>query len=434
MSILIKGGRVVDPVSGFDGLADVLIEKGVITAIEQGIVVHEGTEIINAEGHLVVPGLVDMHCHLREPGFEYKEDIASGTKSALGGGFTSVACMPNTKPAVDTAETVKFILDKAEAAGMANVFPIGAISKGLVGAEATDIEALKEAGVVAISDDGRPVENSAMMLDAMRKAYQLGVAVISHCEDFSLGKGDMNEGALAESLGYEGISPTSEEVMVARDAILSEQYKLPVHIAHVSTRRSVDIIRRAKEKGAPITCETCPHYFSLTEDAVKVSGANAKMNPPLRNNDDVSAIIEGLADGTVDVIATDHAPHSAEEKGGEFSKAPNGIVGFETAFALGYTYLVEKGHLTLSKLVEKMSVNPSKVLGIQRGSIGVGDVADIAIFDVSKSYKVVAADMLSKSKNTPYDGFELTGRLLYSIVGGRVALRGGEALWKAYFN
>ena len=434
MSILIKGGRVVDPVSGFDGLADVLIEKGVITAIEQGIVVHEGTEIINAEGHLVVPGLVDMHCHLREPGFEYKEDIASGTKSALGGGFTSVACMPNTKPAVDTAETVKFILDKAEAAGMANVFPIGAISKGLGGAEATDIEALKEAGVVAISDDGRPVENSAMMLDAMRKAYQLGVAVISHCEDISLGKGDMNEGALAESLGYEGISPTSEEVMVARDAILSEQYKLPVHIAHVSTRRSVDIIRRAKEKGAPITCETCPHYFSLTEDAVKVSGANAKMNPPLRNNDDVSAIIEGLADGTVDVIATDHAPHSAEEKGGEFSKAPNGIVGFETAFALGYTYLVEKGHLTLSKLVEKMSVNPSKVLGIQRGSIGVGDVADIAIFDVSKSYKVVAADMLSKSKNTPYDGFELTGRLLYSIVGGRVALRGGEALWKAYFN
>ncbi|MBE7012532.1 MAG: dihydroorotase [Ruminococcaceae bacterium] len=434
MSILIKGGRVVDPVNGFDGVADVLIEKGIVSAIGENLTVGEDTEIINVENHIVVPGLVDMHCHLREPGFEYKEDIASGTKSALGGGFTSVACMPNTKPAIDTAETVKFILDKAEAAGMANVFPIGAISKGLGGADATDIEALKEAGVVAVSDDGRPVENSAMMLDAMRKAYQLGVAVISHCEDISLGKGDMNEGALAESLGYEGISPTSEEVMVARDAILSEQYKLPVHIAHVSTRRSVDIIRRAKEKGAPITCETCPHYFSLTEDAVKVSGANAKMNPPLRNNDDVSAIIEGLADGTVDVIATDHAPHSAEEKGGEFSKAPNGIVGFETAFALGYTYLVEKGHLTLSELVEKMSVNPSKILGIQRGSIGVGDVADIAIFDVSKSYKVVAADMLSKSKNTPYDGFELTGRLLYSIVGGRVALRGGEALWKAYFN
>ncbi len=434
MSMLIKGGRVVDPVNGFDGVADVLIEKGIVSAIGENLPVGEDTEIINAENHIVVPGLVDMHCHLREPGYEYKEDVASGTKSALGGGFTSVACMPNTKPAVDTAETVKFILDKAEAAGMANVFPIGAISKGLGGAEATDIESLKEAGVVAVSDDGRPVENSAMMLDAMRKAYQLGVAVISHCEDISLGKGDMNEGALAESLGYEGISPTSEEVMVARDAILSEQYKLPVHIAHVSTRRSVDIIRRAKEKGAPITCETCPHYFSLTEDAVKVSGANAKMNPPLRNNDDVAAIIEGLADGTVDVIATDHAPHSAEEKGGEFSKAPNGIVGFETAFALGYTYLVEKGHLTLSKLVEKMSVNPSKVLGIQRGSIGVGDVADIAIFDVSKSYKVVAADMLSKSKNTPYDGFELTGRLLYSIVGGRIALRGGEALWKAYFN
>ncbi len=434
MSILIKGGRVVDPANGFDSVADVLIDKGVISAIGQDIPAREEYEIINAEGHLVVPGLVDMHCHLREPGFEYKEDIANGTKSALGGGFTSVACMPNTNPTADNPDTIKYILDKAEQAEAANVFPIGSVTKGLGGKEMTDVEALKSAGAVAISDDGKPVEDSAMMLSAMRKAYQAGVMVISHCEEMSLGKGDMNEGALAESLGYEGISPVAEEIMVARDAILSAQYKLPIHIAHISTRRSVEAIRNAKKKGAPITCETCPHYFSLTEDAVRVSGANAKMNPPLRTNTDVMAIIEGLADGTIDAIATDHAPHSAEEKSADFAKAPNGIIGFETAFALGYTYLVDKGHLTISELVEKMSVNPARILGIDKGSIGVGDIADIAIFDISKSYRVVAEDMLAKSKNTPYDGFDLTGRLLYSIVGGRVALRGGEALWKAYFN
>jgi len=375
-----------------------------------------------------------MHCHLREPGFEYKEDIASGSKSAVAGGFTSIACMPNTNPAADSGATIEYIINRAKEVDMANVFPIGSITKGLGGTDCTDIEELQKAGAVAVSDDGRPVENSAMMLSAMKKAYELGVMVISHCEDISLGKGAMNEGALAESLGYEGISPASEEVMVARDAILSEQYKLPIHIAHVSTRRSVDIIRRAKKMGAPITCETCPHYFSLTEDAVKLYGTNAKMNPPLRGTDDMAAIIEGLSDGTIDVIATDHAPHSAEEKNQEFNKAPNGIVGFETAFAVGYTYLVQKGHLSLSQLVEKMSVAPSRILDIGRGTLEVGAPADIAIFDINKTYKVNTADLLSKSKNSPYDGFELTGTLLYSIVGGKIVLRSGEALWKAYFN
>ncbi len=433
MKMLIKGGRVIDPANGIDAIADILIEGGVIAKIEKDIA-DDGAEVINAEGNIVVPGLVDMHCHLREPGFEYKEDIVSGSKSAVAGGFTSIACMPNTNPAADSAATIEYIVNRAKEADMANVFPIGSITKGLGGAEATDIEELKNAGAIAISDDGRPVENSAMMLAAMKKAYELGVMVISHCEDISLGKGAMNEGALAESLGYEGISPCSEEVMVARDAILSEQYKLPIHIAHVSTRRSVDIVRRAKANGAPITCETCPHYFSLTEDAVKAYGTNAKMNPPLRGSDDMAAIIEGLVDGTIDVIATDHAPHSAEEKKQEFGKAPNGIVGFETAFALGYTYLVQKGHLTLNQLIEKMSLAPSEILDIGRGTLSIGAPADIAIFDINKSYKVNTADLLSKSKNSPFDGFELTGALLYSIVGGKVALRCGEALWKAYFN
>ncbi|MBR2477212.1 MAG: dihydroorotase [Clostridia bacterium] len=418
MKIIIKGGRVIDPANGVDRVADVLAEDGVIVNIGENISA-DGAEVIDASGNIVVPGLIDMHCHLREPGFEYKEDIINGSKSALAGGFTSIACMPNTKPASDSKETVSYIANRGKEANMANVFPIGAITKGLGGVELTDIAELKNAGAIAVSDDGRPVENSAMMLSAMKTAKDLGVSVISHCEDISLGKGAMNEGALADELGFEGISPCSEEVMVARDAILSEQYKLPMHIAHVSTRRSVDFVRRAKANGAPITCETCPHYFSLTEDAVKRYGSNAKMNPPLRGADDMSAIIEGLKDGTIDVIATDHAPHSAEEKSGEFGKTPNGIVGFETAFAVGYTYLVEKGYLTLSELIGKMTCAPSDILNIGRGNLGIGAPADIAIFNIDDKYTVDVAKFYSKSKNSPYDGFELKGKLVCSVVGGK---------------
>lgn len=418
MKLIIKGGRVIDPANGVDRVADVLAEDGLIVNIGENISA-DGAEVINASGNIVIPGLIDMHCHLREPGFEYKEDIINGSKSALAGGFTSIACMPNTKPAADSKETISYIVNRGKEADMANVFPIGAITKGLGGEELTDIAELKNAGAIAVSDDGRPVENSAMMLSAMKTAKELGVSVISHCEDISLGKGAMNEGALADELGFEGISPCSEEVMVARDAILSEQYKLPIHIAHVSTRRSVDFVRRAKANGAPITCETCPHYFSLTEDAVKLYGSNAKMNPPLRGADDMAAIIEGLKDGTIDVIATDHAPHSAEEKSGEFGKTPNGIVGFETAFAVGYTYLVEKGYLTLSELIGKMTCAPSKILGIGRGNLGIGALADIAIFSIDDKYTVDVAKFCSKSKNSPYNGFELKGKLVCSVVGGK---------------
>ena len=418
MKLIIKGGRVIDPANGVDRVADVLAEDGLIVNIGENISA-DGAEVIDASGNIVIPGLIDMHCHLREPGFEYKEDIINGSKSALAGGFTSIACMPNTKPAADSGETISYIVNRGKEADMANVFPIGAITKGLGGVELTDIAELKNAGAIAVSDDGRPVENSAMMLSAMKTAKELGVSVISHCEDISLGKGAMNEGALADELGFEGISPCSEEVMVARDAILSEQYKLPIHIAHVSTRRSVDFVRRAKANGAPITCETCPHYFSLTEDAVKLYGSNAKMNPPLRGADDMAAIIEGLKDGTIDVIATDHAPHSAEEKSGEFGKTPNGIVGFETAFAVGYTYLVEKGYLTLSELIGKMTCAPSEILGIGRGNLGIGAPADIAIFNIDDKYTVDVAKFYSKSKNSPYNGFELKGKLVCSVVGGK---------------
>lgn len=422
MKTIIKNGRVIDPANSISGITDVLTENGVIAETGKNLSA-DGAEVIDASGKIVIPGLVDMHCHLRDPGFEYKEDIISGCESAAAGGFTSIACMPNTSPAADSAETLEYIKRKAEKACGVNVFPIGAITKNLGGSEPTDISELKCAGAVAVSDDGRPVENSAIMLAAMKKAAELKTAVISHCEDIAVGKGDMNEGTLAESLGYRGISPAAEEIMVSRDAILSSQYNLPVHIAHVSTRRSVEIVRRAKAAGAPITCETCPHYFSLTEADVERYGANAKMNPPLRTADDVAAVIEGLSDGTIDVIATDHAPHSAEEKGSGFQKAPNGIVGFETAFAVGYTYLADKGLLSVEELVEKMSLNPARILGIGRGTLSVGAPADIAVFDIENAFVLAAETLRSKSKNTPYGGFELKGKLCAAIAGGKVIIK-----------
>lgn len=419
MKMIVKSGRIIDPADGIDKIADILIENGKIASVGENLPAGDA-DVIDASGKIVTPGLVDMHCHLRDPGFEYKEDIISGCASAAAGGFTSIAPMPNTAPAADSAETIEYIIKKAKTACGVNVFPIGAVTKGLKGVDPTDLTELKASGAVAVSDDGRPVENSLIMLSAMKRAAELKMAVISHCEDIAAGKGDMNEGAIADELGLKGISPTAEEIMVARDAILSSQYRLPVHIAHVSTRRSVEIVRRAKKNGAPITCETCPHYFSLTERDVKRCGTNAKMNPPLRGDDDVAAIIEGLSDGTIDVIATDHAPHSADEKAQAFSKAPNGIVGFETAFAVSYTHLVQKGLLSLGELVEKMSVNPARILGINRGTLAVGAPADIAVFDTENPFTFSPESLLSKSKNTPYGGFELRGKLFCTAANGKI--------------
>lgn len=427
MRILIKNGRVLDPKNNVDSVLDLYIEDGEIVQMEPDIDMSGGEiEEIDASGLIVAPGLVDMHCHLREPGYEYKEDIETGTRSAAMGGFTSIACMPNTNPVVDNCAVVEYIINRAREAGVVNVYPIGAATKGLQGKELAEIGELKFAGVVAVSDDGRPVENPALMRNAMQYAAMFDTPVISHCEEMSLSEGGaMNEGAVATRLGLRGISRASEEVMVSRDAILAQAYNLPVHIAHVSTRGSVEIVRHAKSMGVPITCETCPHYFTLTEDAVVGFDTNAKMNPPLRTADDVAAIIEGLKDGTIDAIATDHAPHHLDEKNVEFDLAANGIVGFETALGLGITYLVKPGHLTLSQLLEKMSGNPAEILGLNKGQLKTGKPADIVIFDPDKEWTVDPSKFQSKSKNSPFGGLVLNGRVEYTIVSGNIVVRQG---------
>lgn len=427
MRILIKNGRVLDPKNHVDSVMDLYIEDGEIVQMEPDIDMDGGDiEEIDASGLIVAPGLVDMHCHLREPGFEYKEDIETGTRSAAMGGFTSIACMPNTKPVIDNRAVVEYIINRAKEAGLVNVYPIGAATKGLKGEELAEIGELKFAGVVAVSDDGRPVESPALMRNAMQYAAMFDTPVISHCEEMSLSEGgSMNEGAVATRLGLRGISRASEEVMVSRDAILAQTYNLPVHIAHVSTRGSVEIVRHAKSMGVPITCETCPHYFTLTEDAVAGFDTNAKMNPPLRTADDVAAVIEGLVDGTIDAIATDHAPHHIDEKNVEFDLAANGIVGFETALALGITYLVRPGHLSLSQLIDKMSGNPAEILGLNKGQLKTGKPADIVIIDPEKQWTVDPATFQSKSKNSPFGGFTLSGRVEYTIVSGNIVVRQG---------
>ena len=372
----------------------------------------------------VLPGLVDAHCHLRDPGFEYKEDIESGTRSAAKGGFTSIACMPNTNPVLDNEAMIMYILNKAKTDGIVNVYPIGAVSKGLKGEELSEIGEIKFAGAVALSDDGKPVNNSALMKKAMQYASMFDITIISHCEDLDLvDEGLMNEGYYSSILGLKGNPAPAEEVMIARDLILAEYTKANVHIAHVSTELGVDLIRNAKRRGVNVTAETCPHYFALTEKACEGFNTNAKVNPPLRTQKDVEAIIEGLKDGTIDIISTDHAPHHLDEKNVEFKLAANGMVGFETAFPLAITYLVKPGHLTIEELVKKMCVNPSKMLGLNKGTIELGKSADILIFDINEQYTVDISTFESKSKNSPFNGFKLYGQPQYTIVGGNPIVR-----------
>lgn len=425
MSILIKNGRVVDPANNVDKVADIYIENGVVVKVGESLD-FSGADVIDATGKVVTPGLVDMHVHLRDPGLEYKEDIITGTKAAVMGGVTSVACMPNTKPVIDNEPIVTYIKEKARKAGYANVYPVGSISKGLKGEELSEIGELKCAGAVAISDDGRPVVESGLMRRAMEYADMFNMPVISHCEDLSLAAGGhMNEGYTATALGLKGITRASEEVMVSRDIIIAEATGTAVHIAHISTRGSVELIRQAKKRGVRVTCETCPHYFSLTDEAVDGFNTNAKMNPPLRTADDIEAIKEGLKDGTIDCIVTDHAPHHADEKNCEFGYALNGIVGLETSLGLSLEYLVKEGVLSLSELVEKMAVNPSRILGIDRGSLGEGSVADVTIFNPEEKWTVDVSKFESKGKNSPYDGYELSGKPQYVIVNGKVVVNQG---------
>lgn len=433
MRILIKGGRVIDPKTNTDRVLDIYIEGGVIEEVGENLSrdfedLSELTEI-DASGKIVAPGLVDMHCHLRDPGQEYKEDIESGTQAAAMGGFTSIACMPNTTPPIDNGPMAEYVINRAAQVGRVNVYPIGAVTRGLAGQELADIGELKFAGVVAISDDGRPVQNARLMRRALEYADMFDTLVVSHCEELELLDGGvMNEGFMSTSLGLKGISNAVEDIQIARDIILAEVTHTRVHICHVSTKGGVELVRQAKKRGVNVTCETCPHYFTLTEAAVEGFNTNAKMNPPLRTQEDLEAVIEGLVDGTIDVIATDHAPHHIDEKNVEFEKALNGIVGFETALGLGLTYLVKTGKLTLAELIWKMTVNPANLLSINKGCIMENKPADIIIFNPDEEYTVDVSSFSSKSKNSPYDGYRLHGKVEYTIVGGEIVVNQGILL------
>ncbi len=423
MDLLIKGGRVIDPAQGIDEILDILVADGRIRELGKRIGVGKGVEVIEANGLLVFPGLIDMHVHLRDPGLEYKEDIVTGSRAAAAGGFTSVACMPNTSPVNDKRMVTEYIVNKSKAEALVNVFPIGAITLGSSGDDLVDMAELKAAGCVALSDDGRPVANAAMMRRALECAAETGIMVIAHAEELTLvGEGVMNEGNTSRALGLAGIPRAAEDIAVARDVYLAEFTGSPLHIAHVSTAGSVRIIRDAKARGVRVTCETAPHYFSLTDDAVASRKANAKMNPPLREAADVAAIKAGLADGTIDAIATDHAPHQLHEKDIDFKRALNGIIGLETALPLSLK-LVEERVLGIEALVEKMSLNPARILGIDRGTLQTGAVGDITIVDTALEWVVEADRLASKSKNSPWIGERMKGRAVYAIVGGKVVFK-----------
>ncbi|MEW6543650.1 MAG: dihydroorotase [Nitrospirota bacterium] len=423
MALLIKGGRVIDP-GRINGPADVLIENGKIAAVGPNLKLARngdpGLQILDATGKLVVPGFVDLHVHLREPGFEYKETILTGTAAAVAGGFTSVCCMPNTNPVNDNQSITEFILDQARAAGNARVFPIGAITKGSEGKELAEIGDLRRAGCVAISDDGRPVMNSLVMRRAMEYALAFDLPVIDHCEDLHLSEGGcMNEGFVSTQLGLPGIPSAAEDVMVARNLALAELTGARLHLAHVSTAGSVRMVREAKARGLRVTAEACPHHFTLTEEAVRGFNTHAKMNPPLRTWQDVHAIKEGLRDGTIDVIATDHAPHAAQDKQREFADAPFGIVGLETALPLTLA-LVEEGILPLEGAIAKLTTEPARVFSLAQGSLAPGADADLAIVDPERSWEVDPARFRSKSRNTPFAGWKVKGRVTATLVSGRI--------------
>ncbi len=429
MNIRIDNGTVIDPANGIHGIRTLALVDGRIRLVaEPGDAEAARTlegiafdRIIDADGLHVLPGLIDAHCHLRDPGYEYKEDIVSGTRSAAAGGFTSVMCMPNTLPICDSAAIVRYIVDKAARDGFARVFPIGAVSKGENGLELAEIGLMAEQGIVAVSDDGQPVDTGDLMRKAMMYASAFGLRVISHCEERSLAEGGhMNEGFVSTRLGLRGIPSAAEDIQIAREIILSEYLGLPVHLAHVSTATGVAMIRAAKARGVQVTAETCPHYFTLTEEAVEGYDTNAKMNPPLRTAQDVEGIIAGLADGTLDMIVTDHAPHHADEKDLEFALAKNGIVGFETAFSLGYEALVQSGRITLARLVELMSLQPARIFLPQLGTLTAGAPADVTLVDLAAAWTVDRFRLLSKSKNTPWDGQTLNGKVCMTISDGRI--------------
>ncbi len=422
MTVLLKNGKLIDYKTNTNDDFDIFIENGIIKKISKKIDI-QADEVIDCTNLFIIPGMIDVHCHLREPGFEHKETIETGMKSAAKGGFTSICPMPNTKPACDSVFILQKIQTEAKRVGVCNVFPYASVTVGEKGEELTDFEELRKAGAIAFSDDGMPVVSSKIMREAIIKSNELGTFVASHCEDKELGKGAINKGKISEKLNVEGVYPEAEILMAAREIELAETNKKHVHICHISTKESVNMIRDAKKRGVNVTCETCPHYYSFTEDEVLVSGTNAKMNPPLRTKEDLDAIVEGLRDGTIDNIITDHAPHSAEEKNQELSKAPNGIIGFETALSATITNLVDKGYISYLDMVRLTSYNPAKLLGIDRGVIEEGKHADITIFDPNKEYTYTKESIVSKSKNTPFIGKKLKGEVRYTIVNGKVVYK-----------
>lgn len=416
--LLIKGGTAVLPEG--EKVCDILVDGDKIVRIAKNVE-DKAAKVIDAKGLHVFPGLIDMHVHLREPGFEYKEDIASGSAAAVRGGFTQVCCMPNTQPVCDNAAVVGYIIARAKEVGLCKVRPIGAITKGEQGETLAEIGKMKEAGAVALSDDGKPVPSARMMRLGMEYASDFGLVCLSHCEDKSLADGGcVNEGYNSTLAGLKGIPRAAEEVMIAREIVLAETLGKRVHICHVSTKGGVRLLRDAKARGVAVTAETCPHYFALTDDIILSYDANTKVNPPVREAEDVEAIKEGLKDGTLDCIVTDHAPHHADEKNVEYDLAAFGISGIETSFSLSYTHLVKGGVLTLGQLAERMSGAPARILGLEGGVLKEGGVADIMLADLNEKYVIDSRKFVSKGKNTPFNGSEVYGRVKATIVDGKV--------------
>lgn len=426
MKLLIANGHLIDPATGQNSGKDILVENGKVAAwLDRNETRPEGVEVFDATGLIVAPGFIDMHVHLREPGHEHKESIASGCAAAVAGGWTSVCPMPNTNPVNDNAAITRYMIEQAAKAGLANVFPIGAITKSSDGSELAEMGEMKAAGAVAVSDDGRPVPNAGIMRRAMQYAADFDLPVIDHCEDKSLSSGGvMHEGKMSLLLGLKGLPALAEEIDVARDIVLAKDTGAHVHIAHISTAGSVEAVRRAKSEGVKVTCEAAPHHFTLTDTAVEGYDTNTKMAPPLRSEEDRTAILEGLSDGTIDAIATDHAPHHADEKSLEYDRAPFGVTGLETAVGLAFTELVHRGVIDLVRLVELCSTNPARLLSLAgRGTLTPGSFADITILDPAKKWTFHVSESLSKSKNTPFDGREFIGKAVATIVNGIIVFR-----------
>lgn len=419
ITTILKNGKIIDYASNTEGIFDILIKNNKIEKIEKEINVQADKEI-DCTGLFIIPGMIDIHCHLREPGFEHKETIKTGATSAVKGGFTTICPMPNTKPVTDSTIILQKIIEEAKKVNLCNILPYSSVTKGEKGEEQVNFEENIKAGAIAFSDDGIPVRNAGVMRDAIIKADKLGTFVASHCEEPGVCEGAINAGPVAKKLGVKGVYKEAEVIMAAREVAIAEINNVHSHICHISTKETVNLIRDAKKRGVKVTCETCPHYYSFTEETVLEKGTNAKMNPPLRTKEDKEAIINGIKDGTIDNIITDHAPHSEEEKNQELSKAPNGIIGFETALAATITNLIKPGYITYKELVKLTSYNPAKILKIDKGTIQEGKVADITIFDPNVKYIYKKEDIVSKSKNSPFIGEELQGKVEYTIVGGKI--------------